>query len=104
MALRSIFARFFRSSPARWVEVPFPAWAKDKLPGFAFAAATTSATVLNGESERTSRTFGEEASSEIGEKSLKVSYGILEYRNGLVAWPLATMIRLWPSGGEVAIA
>ena len=31
----SILARFFRSSPARCVDVPLPAWPKDRLPGFA---------------------------------------------------------------------
>jgi hypothetical protein len=50
-----------------------PAWANDRLPGFALAAAITSATVLNGESARTSRILGDEASSETGVKSLNVS-------------------------------
>ena len=69
----SILARFLKSSPARCVEVPFPEWPKDRLPGFALAAAMTSPTVLNGESARTSRMFGDDANSEIGVKSLKVS-------------------------------
>src|SRR5215212_1790655 len=92
--LMSNLARPFRSSPARCVEVPIPAWAKARLPGFERACATTSPTVLKGESARTSRKFGEDANSEIGVKSLKVSYGSLGYRNGLVAWPLATTMRV----------
>jgi hypothetical protein len=49
------------------------AWANERLAGLAFAAVITSATVLNGESARTSRIFGEDANSEIGVKSLNVS-------------------------------
>src|SRR5882672_1388628 len=65
MALRSILARLLRSSPARWVDVPVPAWANERLPGLAFAAAIKSAIALNGESARTNRILGEDASSEI---------------------------------------
>src|SRR3954467_10909682 len=68
IALRSTLARLLKSSPARWVDVPVPAWAKERLPGFAFACAITSASVLNGESARTSRMLGDDASSEIGVK------------------------------------
>ncbi len=52
---------------------PFRNGAKDRLPGFALACAIMSASVLNGELARTSRMLGEDASSEIGVKSLKVS-------------------------------
>src|SRR6266852_8520762 len=73
IALISILARFFKSSPARWVDVPVPAWPKDRLPGLARACAITSPSVLKGESARTSRILGDKANSEIGAKSLKVS-------------------------------
>src|ERR1700710_1870265 len=64
IALISILASDFRSSPAICVDVPVPAWANDRLPGLAFASAIMSASVLNGESARTSRMFGEDASNE----------------------------------------
>jgi hypothetical protein len=73
MASISIPARFLRSSPARWVDVPLPAWPKERLPGFARASAMTSPSVLNGESARTTRMLGDDASSEIAVKLLKVS-------------------------------
>jgi hypothetical protein len=67
------FGETLEKLTARCVDVPLPAWAKDRLPGLARASAITSATVLNGESARTSRMLGEEANSEIGVKSLNVS-------------------------------
>src|SRR5215475_11467606 len=73
IGFKSILVRLFRSSSARWVDVPEPACATERLPGLAFAAAITSARVLYGESARTSRMFGDDAKSEIGVKSLKVS-------------------------------
>src|SRR6516165_11691606 len=63
-----------------------------------------SPSVGNGESARTKRMLGDEANSEIGVKALKVSYGIFGYRSGLVAWPLATTISVYPSGADVASA
>src|ERR1700710_2158024 len=49
-AFKSIFARFFKSSPARCVDVPVPACANDRLPGLALAAEIISPSVLKGES------------------------------------------------------
>src|SRR5580692_807790 len=73
IAAISIWARLFKSSPARCVEVPVPAWPNDRLPGLALACAITSPKVLNGESARTSKIFGDDAKSEIGVKSVKES-------------------------------
>src|SRR6202162_4636629 len=66
IAAISILARFFRSSPAKCAEVPVPASPYDRLPVLALACPITSLKVLNGESARTSKIFGDDANSEIG--------------------------------------
>jgi hypothetical protein len=53
--------------------------------GFAFAAATRSATVLNGEAVLTTSTTGCPATSATGTKSFAASKGIFEYSEGLMA-------------------
>ena len=51
-------------------EEPTPAEAKVSLPGFAFAAATRSATVLNPVWVEATRTFGDTPNMTTGAKSL----------------------------------
>src|SRR5258705_12669135 len=102
IALRSILARFFKSWPARWVDVPVPAWAKERLPGVAFACAITSATVLNGESASTSRMFGDGANSEIVMKFVNISQITVGYKKLFVIIPLAQPTKAWTFGRRVA--
>ena len=64
-------------STLRCVPLPMPAEAKLSSPGFAFASATKSASVLQPDCGPTISTFGWPASGAMLVKSFSVSYGSL---------------------------
>src|SRR5450756_1039436 len=67
--------------------------------GFSLAAATTSATVLNGRDGCVASTFGAVPINITGSRSLAVSKGRLN-RNGFTAWVSNTNSQVLPSGGD----
>ena len=68
------------------MEVPLPDDAKLICPGLSLASLIRSETELTGSAGLTTRTLGTPATSTTGAKSLTWSYGIFEYRLGLMAW------------------
>ncbi len=81
----------------------FPDEAKLMLPGFSLASLIRSATEFTGSAGLTTRTLGTPATSTIGTKSLMWSYGIFEYKLGLMACvPTVPMSSVYPSGGLLA--
>src|SRR5712692_3757968 len=69
--------------------------------GLAFAAATTSAKVLNGREGCVLTMFGAVPISSTGSRSFSVSNGRL-CRNGFTAWVSNTITQLLPSGSDLA--
>src|SRR6185437_6459281 len=78
-------ARLSNSTPDRCGEVPIPGLPK-LTRHFCFAQAINSASVLDGTcSVATTKTLGNSQVIDAGIKSFSASYGILAYRNGLIA-------------------
>ena len=71
--------------------------------GFALAAVTTSAKLLNGRDGCVHSTFGAVPISSTGSRSFTVS-NVMFSRNGLTAWVSNTNTQLLPSGGDFATA
>ena len=69
-------ARRANITPPRWPTVPLPGWASETACGFAFAAATRSASVRSGDFADTTTTRPWEAIEPIGARSLSGSNGI----------------------------
>ena len=69
----SVPVRTLNSSAARCGLLPAPELAKLSCPGFAFAAATSSATLRIGLSARTTSAFITRATTAIGVRSLRES-------------------------------
>src|SRR5262245_12911026 len=63
-----------KSTPARWLWKPLPAFDQLSFPGFAFAYAIKSLTLLKGVLGFTTSRFWVVANKDIGAKSLKGSY------------------------------
>src|SRR5215510_6126446 len=96
-------AALWKSSPVRCATVPLPGDANVTWSGFALAAATTSASDLNGELAETTSTRGAEATSVTGARSLSGSYGSFGNSVGLMARLLVCPITtVYPSGGDFA--
>jgi hypothetical protein len=66
-------AAFWNDSVARWATVPLPEVAKLMLPGLSWAAFTTSASVLYGDSALATMTSGALATRLIGVRSFSGS-------------------------------
>src|SRR6266481_8832752 len=94
----------FSSSPERWDDVPVPVDAKKYFPGFVFTNATNSANELTGIATGfTTSMFGTWTTSEIGVKSFRLSYGIVGYRDALMAsGPTEPINSVYPSGLALA--
>lgn len=99
----SMPAILLNCSAARCDELPGLGVAKFSFPGFAFAWATSSATLLKGRSLLTTRMNGMELICPIGVKSFSESYGSF-IRCGRITWIEVFSTSIVPSGAARATA